>query len=138
MSSSTRYNLRQNNYKETLKIKLIAEISKYATKIETTSDISKNITNCHRIYKLLNDNTDIFYTSNCVIDNAYKRINILTDEICDYMAKNPTKSLKSCHNTLLQFAKFKHNYEHFWTSIIITLNIKTCPDMSKEIMQYIH
>ena len=138
MSSSTRYNLRQNNYKETLKIKLVNEISKYATKIETTSDIAKNITNCHRIYKLLNDNNDIFYTCNRVIDNAYNRINILTDEIRDYMAKNPTKSLKSCHNTLLQFAKFKENYEHFWTSIIITLNIKTCPDMSKEIMQYIH
>ena len=138
MSSFTRYNLRQNNYKETLKIKLVNEISKYATKIETTSDIAKNITNCHRIYKLLNDNNDIFYTCNRVIDNAYNRINILTDEIRDYMAKNPTKSLKSCHNTLLQFAKFKHYYEHFWISIIITLNIKTCPDMSKEIMQYIH
>ena len=78
MASNTHYNLRKNNYKETLKLKIMNKISKNATLMEYEYDKELNVTRVRNIYKLLNDNIDLFYIHPKMLDSAYNRIRPLS------------------------------------------------------------
>jgi len=137
MYSNTRYNLRQNNYKEILKLKITNEISKNAAQMEYSINKKKNFIRVRKIYKLLNDNIDLFYIHRNLLDIAYNRITILSDDIDDLMNNKPFWMQRIGYSALLQFDIFKRKYRNYWKTISITLHSKVCPDMAREIMQYI-
>lgn len=137
MSSNIHYNLRKNNYKETLKLKIMNEISKNATLMDFEYDKELNITRLRNIYKLLNDNIDLFYIHHTMLDSAYNRIRPLSLEIYNFMDINPKWSHKKCKSALLQLNKFRSICRNYWDTIVIALNTKVCPDMVREIMRYI-
>ena len=137
MYSNTRYNLRQNNYKENLKLKITNEISKNITQIEYSTNKKKNIIRVRKIYKLMNDNIDLFYIHRNVLDIAYNRITILSRDIDELMNNKPFWMQRIGYSALLQFDIFRRKYRNYWKTISITLHSKVCPDMAREIMQYI-
>jgi hypothetical protein len=137
---TSRYVLRKNNYKTDLYTKLLDEIKKCMDQVGQTNDTITRIRKVRRIYIILNTNFDLFTTSiyHKLIDAAYKRIDIFKNDIAGYIEKNPTKTHKTCTGTLMQFNKYKKIYNKYWTTIALCLNKKTCGDMTREIMQYIH
>ena len=137
MASNTRYNLRKNNYKETLKLKIMNKISKNATLMDFEYDKELNITRVCNIYKLLNDNIDLFYIHPKMLDSAYNRIRPLSVEIYNFMDINPKWPHKKCKSALLQLDIFRSICRNYWGTIEIALNNKVCPDMVREIMGYI-
>ena len=137
MYSNTRYNLRKNNYKEILKLKITNEISKNATQMEISIDKKENINRVRKIYKLLNDNIDLFYIHRNVLDTAYNRITILSRDIDELMNNKPFWMQRIGYSALLQFDIFRRKYRNYWKTISIALDSKVCPDMVREIMQYI-
>ena len=137
MYSNTRYNLRKNNYKEILKLKITNEISKNATQMEISIDKKENINRVRKIYKLLNDNIDLFYTHSQTLDSAYNRITILSRDIDEFMNNKPFWMQRIGYSALLQLSIFKKKYKNYWETISTALNSKVCPDMVREIIQYI-
>ena len=137
MASNTHYNLRKNNYKETLKLKIMNKISKNATLMEYEYDKELNVTRVRNIYKLLNDNIDLFYIHPKMLDSAYNRIHSLSVEIYDLMDINPKWPHKKCKSALLQLNIFRSICRNYWGTIVIALNTKVCPDMVSEIIEYL-
>ena len=134
------YVLRENNYKTNLYTKCMDEIKKCMDQVEQTNSTITRIRKVRRIYIILNTNFDLFITSIYykILDAAYKRIDIFKNDIAGYIEKNPNKNNKTCTGTLMQFNKYKKIYNKYWTNIALYLNRKTCGDMTREIMQYIH
>ena len=139
---TSRYVLRKNNYKANLYTKQLDEIQKCMDHLGLgqTNDIIVRIRKVRRIYIILNTNFDLFTTSiyHKIIDAAYKRIDIFKNDIAVYIEKTPNKNNKTCNSILMQFKKYKKIYKKYWTNIALCLNKKTCGDMTREIMQYIH
>ena len=137
------YNLRQNNYKQNLKNKVFNEITECMDTIDNINkynhnDIASKIIKLRRIYLLLNENIDFVIQYVCLFDIVYKKIDIFNIIIVEYIAKNPTKSLRTCNSALAQFAKYKKFYKNYWANITDALNTKLPEDMSREILQFIH
>jgi len=133
------------------------------------TDIAAKIIHVRRMYLLFNKNIDLFDSNMKMLDIVYKIIDLTSITIVEYIeellrlppattefnhtpstmlrmstarSKNPTKSLRTCKSTLLQFDKFKkyykNYYKNYWANITDALNTKTCEDMTREILQYIH
>ena len=137
------YNLRQNNYKQNLKNKVMNEIKECMDTIDNINkynqnDIASKIIKLRRIYLLLNENIDLVIEYVCLFDIAYKRIDIFSITIVEYMAKNLNKSLRTSISALNQFNKYKKYYKNYWANITDALNTKLPEDMNREILQYIH
>ena len=121
---TTRYVLRENNYKVNLYTKLKNEIHKCMDQLGQTNDTIVRMRKVRRIYLILNTNFDLFITSIYykIIDAAYKRIDIFKNDIAGYIEKNPTKTHKTCNGTLTQFKKYKKIYNKYWTNIALCLH----------------
>ena len=137
------YNLLQNNYKQNLKNKVFKEITECMDTIDNINkynqnDIASKIIKLRRIYLLLNENIDFVIQYVCLFDIVYKKIDIFNIIIVEYIAKNPTKSLRTCNSSLAQIAKYKKFYKNYWANITDALNTKLPEDMSREILQFIH
>ena len=138
---TSRYVLRTNNYKINLYNKLTDEIRKCMEQAEQTKYTIIRMRKVRRIYSILNSIFDLFitYFNHKILDVAYIRIDYFKNEIAGYIIeKNQTKPHKTCIGTIVQFNKYKNIYKKYWTNIALCLNKKTCEDMTKVIMQYIH
>lgn len=139
---SSRYNLRQNNYKCDLRKKNVKEIQILSIQIDKTDLASDNDTAIRirlvrNIYLLVNNNFDLFENHSHVLDSANNRIQKLNNDLNAYTTKYPTRIQKTCKSALLQFQTFKQKYKNYWANITATLNKKTCGDMTREILQFI-
>ena len=140
---ASKYALRKNNYKVNLKTKIMKEIKVCMDKIDeinknNNTDIAAKIIHVRRMYLLFNKNIDLFDSNMKMLDIVYKIIDPTSITIVEYIEENPTKSLKTCKSALLQFDKFKKYYKNYLANITDALNTKTCEDMTREILQYIH
>jgi len=94
--------------------------------------------NCvYRIYLLLNKNIDLCNKRVGVLDSAYLKISSLSADINKHIEQNPDNS-RTSRFALLQLQKYKKYYENYWANITDSLNSKTCEDMTRVILSFVH
>jgi len=135
---NSHYALRPNNYKIDRRNQIIRKINENCIILDSRVAVATQIAKMRQVYLLLNENFDLFSHSVIILDAAYKQIDELSASIHKLMENGPTKSIQTCKSALLQFTKYKKLYKNYWADIADALNTKTCEDMTREILKYIH
>ena len=135
---TSRYALRPNNYKIDRRNQIIRKIHENCIILDSRVAVATQIAKTRQVYLLLNENFDLFSHSVIILDAAYKQMDGLSSSIHKYMENDPTKSIRTCKSALLQFTKYKKMYKNYWANIEDALNTKTCEDMTREILKFIH
>lgn len=132
------YTLRPNNYKKNLLAKFTADVVRYFNKLEANKGNLDVQINCvYRIYLLLNKNIDLCNKRVNVLDLAYLKISSLSVEINKRIEQYPDNS-RTGRFALLQLQKYKKYYENYWANITDSLNSRTCEDMTRVILSFVH
>ncbi len=132
------YTLRPNNYKKNLLAKFTADVVRYFNKLEANKYNRDVQINCvYRIYLLLNKNIDLCNKRVNVLDLAYLKISSLSVDINKHIEQYPDNS-RTSRFALLQLQKYKKYYENYWANITDSLNSRTCEDMTRVILSFVH